>query len=60
MAATERDEATLDALRHHLREHAKHDAAHRRHVRELIEAAQSQTTSAGDAVPSSPADGEIS
>lgn len=58
--ANERPEATVDALKHHLGQHAKHDAAHRRHVRELVEAASQQATSAGDAMPSSPADGEIS
>lgn len=56
---TSRDEPTLDALRHHLKEHAKHDEAHKRHVRKLVEDASAQTTSAGDAAPSSPADGEM-
>lgn len=55
--STARDEPTLDALRHHLKEHAKHDAAHRRHVEQLVADAASQTASAGDVAPSSPADG---
>jgi hypothetical protein len=54
-----RDEPTLDALRHHLKEHAKRDREHKAHVRALVEAATQQSTSAGDAMPSSPADGEI-
>lgn len=58
--AASRDEPTLDALRHHLKEHERHDRAHKEHVRKLVEDASTQAASAGGAMPSSPADGETS